>query len=290
MRRGLVPRTGFLYRFLVIALGAGILLSMLASLRADASRILPTLLSNAWEMKEVRAAGGPALPWVPGPARLKAVPNHLTKEPSQPANPAEDFQAGQQDSTDGQNPPGIYSPVAGADSQLRPSIGVDPGEPAVQEKSLPQTDIPTRLVIPSIDLDAPVVLARTLTIKIGGREFQQWKAPDGYAVGWHDSTALLGQPGNTVLNGHHNIDGKVFERLVDVNPGDLIIVYGAHRTYLYEITNKMILPEKYQELDVRMDNARWILPSDDERLTLVTCWPATSNTHRLIIVARPLGS
>jgi sortase A len=51
----------------------------------------------------------------------------------------------------------------------------------------------------------------------------------------------------------------------------------------------MILPEKYQEIDVRMDNARWILPSDDERLTLVTCWPATSNTHRLIIVARPLG-
>jgi sortase (surface protein transpeptidase) len=26
--------------------------------------------------------------------------------------------------------------------------------------------------------------------------------------------------------------------------------------------------------------------TDDERLTLVTCWPADSNTHRLIIVAR----
>lgn len=40
-------------------------------------------------------------------------------------------------------------------------------------------------------------------------------------------------------------------------------------------------------VDVRMDNARWILPSTDERLTLVTCWPAKSNTHRLIIVASP---
>ena len=37
-----------------------------------------------------------------------------------------------------------------------------------------------------------------------------------------------------------------------------------------------------------MENAAWIMPSEDERLTLVTCWPYTSNTHRLIIVARPV--
>jgi sortase A len=160
-----------------------------------------------------------------------------------------------------------------------PSIAHEPAAP----------DIPTRLVIPTIELDAPIEPAKITTQKVGGEEYEQWQAPDEFAAGWHEDSAMLGQPGNTVLNGHHNIYGKVFGRLVDLNPGDLIIVFGKQRAFIYQITNKMILPEKYQEIDVRMDNARWILPSDDERLTLVTCWPATSNTHRLIIVARPLG-
>lgn len=51
----------------------------------------------------------------------------------------------------------------------------------------------------------------------------------------------------------------------------------------------MILPERDADLQTRLENARWIQPSQDERLTLVTCWPANSNTHRLIIVARPVG-
>ena len=29
-------------------------------------------------------------------------------------------------------------------------------------------------------------------------------------------------------------------------------------------------------------------PTTDERITLITCWPYTSNTHRLIIVAKPI--
>jgi sortase A len=124
-------------------------------------------------------------------------------------------------------------------------------------------------------------------IKVAG--FQQWKSPTA-GGGWHESSALLGQPGNTVMNGHHNIYGKVFARLVDLEPGDLITVYGAQQAYVYEVANKMLLREKYQDLDVRMDNARWILPSEDERLTLITCWPPETNTHRLIIVARPLGT
>jgi sortase A len=40
-------------------------------------------------------------------------------------------------------------------------------------------------------------------------------------------------------------------------------------------------------LEIRMANAEWLGGTDDERLTLVTCWPQKSNTHRLIIVARP---
>jgi len=151
-------------------------------------------------------------------------------------------------------------------------------------------NIPTRLEIPSIGLDAPIIPAKPAEVNVGGSIFEQYKAPDEFAVGWHSTSAWLGSIGNTVLNGHHNINGKVFENLHNVVPGDEIIVSGGDLNYTYIVVNVMILPERNVDLSVRLENARWILPSTDERLTLITCWPATSNTHRLIVVAQPLGT
>ena len=153
---------------------------------------------------------------------------------------------------------------------------------------IPPPQVPVRIVIPSIDLNAPVVPAPVDFETIAGKEFLQWFVPDEFAVGWHTTSAMLGETGNTVLNGHHNVFGEVFGSLVDVTEGDMIWVESDHYRYSYQITNKMILPEKYEQLDVRMNNAQWILPTIDERLTLISCWPYESNTHRLIIVAIPL--
>ena len=152
-----------------------------------------------------------------------------------------------------------------------------------------QPELPVRLVIPSIDLSAPVVPAPVDFESVAGKEFLRWFVPEKYAVGWHTTSAMLGQTGNTVLNGHHNAYGEVFVSLENVTEGDLIWVESDHTRYIYQITNKMILPEKYEQLDVRMNNAQWILPSIDERLTLISCWPYETNTHRLIVVARPLS-
>ncbi|MGB5844756.1 MAG: sortase [Anaerolineales bacterium] len=153
---------------------------------------------------------------------------------------------------------------------------------------IPPPQVPVRIVIPSIDLNAPVVPAPVDFETIAGKEFLQWYVPDEFAVGWHTTSAMLGETGNTVLNGHHNVFGEVFGSLVNVTEGDIIWVESDHYRYSYQITNKMILPEKYEQLDVRMNNAQWILPTIDERLTLISCWPYESNTHRLIIVATPL--
>lgn len=150
-------------------------------------------------------------------------------------------------------------------------------------------EVPVRILIPSIDLDAPVIPAPVNFEKLAGKEFLQWYVPDQFASGWHTTSAMLGETGNTVLNGHHNAFGEVFISLVDVTEGDIIWVESAQSRFKYQITNKMILPEKYEQLDVRMNNAQWILPSIDERLTLITCWPYETNTHRLIVVARPTG-
>lgn len=145
--------------------------------------------------------------------------------------------------------------------------------------------IPDRIVIEKIALDAPVILATEDKVSIASEEYLQYLAPDAFAAGWHPNSAPLGAVGNTVINGHHNVHGKVFGRLVDLVPGDRITVFSGTTSYTFQVANVLILPERDADLATRLENARWIEPSHDIRLTLVTCWPEYSNTHRLIIVA-----
>jgi sortase A len=149
--------------------------------------------------------------------------------------------------------------------------------------------VPDRIVIPAIQLDAPVVSTTLRTIAYLGKNYPQWKVPDFFAAGWAPTSASLGVMSNTVLFGHHNTEGEVFAHLVDLQLDDLLILYSGEREFAYIVALKMILPERNQPVDIRLQNARWILPSSDERLTLLTCWPYVSNTHRLIIVAIPIS-
>jgi LPXTG-site transpeptidase (sortase) family protein len=181
----------------------------------------------------------------------------------------------------------IIAPVTGAGM---PS-GTAPTLEAISQDTAPVVQVtglfPDRLVIPSIYLDAPIVPVHYKEIDSGGDIYHQWRVPAEFAVGWQDESALLGLPGNTVLNGHHNAYGMVFKNLIKLNIGDVIIVYSNGVEFRYVVAAKMLLPERGQTLATRLENARWIQPSLDERLTLVTCWPAESNTHRVIIVAFP---
>jgi LPXTG-site transpeptidase (sortase) family protein len=150
---------------------------------------------------------------------------------------------------------------------------------------------PARILIPTIDLVAPVSPISLEAISSNGQTYYQWPVPNEFRAGWHDNSARLGQPGNTVLNGHHNIYGQVFRHLVDLEAGDEIILEdGTGQTYTYYVVQKEIFPERGQPLAVRLENARWMDSSDDERLTLVTCWPFTDNSHRLVVVALPTTS
>jgi sortase A len=98
----------------------------------------------------------------------------------------------------------------------------------------------------------------------------------------------LGIPGNTVLNGHHNIKGEVFRDLYRVQVGDEIDVFSGDQEFKYVVVYTAVLPERNQPLDVRLANAEWIQPTEDERITLITCWPHESNTHRVVVVAVPM--
>lgn len=148
--------------------------------------------------------------------------------------------------------------------------------------------IPNKLVIPKIQLDVPIDAVGYKSVELNGKTYEQWFAPNTRVVGWHQTSALLGDPGNTVLNGHHNIFGEVFRDLFKLEVGDRIRIESGQRVFEYVVGTKLIVPEKYQPIETRLENARWILPSKDERITLVTCWPYESNTHRVIVVAVPV--
>jgi sortase A len=146
---------------------------------------------------------------------------------------------------------------------------------------------PTRIVIPEIGVDAPVVAISLQPAEVDGQTQAVWPVPAAYAAGWHDTSAPLGVPGNTVLNGHNTTNGEVFRDLYTLEIGAAITVYADDIAYTYAISEILILPEADQPLEVRLENARYILPTGDERLTLVTCHPYGSLRYRLIVIAHP---
>jgi LPXTG-site transpeptidase (sortase) family protein len=144
--------------------------------------------------------------------------------------------------------------------------------------------IPTRIVISAIKLDTAVT-------PVGLHQVDgnlTWDVPNYFAAGWLNKSAVLGQAGNTVFDGHHNILGKVFANLKDLKQGDRIQVYAGTQEFDYQVADLHNLPERDQPLEVRIQNAKWIQSTTDERITLVTCWPPDNNTNRLIIVAKPI--
>lgn len=163
--------------------------------------------------------------------------------------------------------------------------------PPVAVKPHPVNDdtghLPDRLEIPAIDVDIPVVeLGWSEQEDFAGRIFSEWDVA-AYAAGWHKNSALPGERGNVVMSGHNNILGAVFRELDQLKKGDAITVWVGTTVYNYAVDQIVVLPDKSVSEEQRIANTRWISDSDDDRLTLVSCWPRNNNTHRIVVVARP---
>jgi sortase A len=180
------------------------------------------------------------------------------------------------------------SPGRSANLFITPTASPSPPPPSPSPSATLMPRLPARIEIPSIHLEAPIQEVWLGQVAIGGEVYSQWQVPSGRTVGWHQGSARLGEVGNTVLNGHHNVEGRVFEDLIAVQAGDGLILAapdGFRREYT--VVQTMLLPEEGRPLEERLENARWLLPSSDERITLVTCWPPDGRTHRLLVVALP---
>jgi sortase A len=175
-----------------------------------------------------------------------------------------------------------------APTPVPPVVAPQPAPQPAEPSTIPQNNlVPTHLVIESVGIDSKIIAVGWNVIEKDSHEYSIWQVAD-YAVGWHKTTAMLGQPGNSVMAGHHNVNGEVFRDLVNVEVGDRVVAYAGGERFEYEVELKTIVKEKGEPIEVRRRNAEWIAPTDDERLTFVTCWPYTNNTHRVIVVAKPI--
>lgn len=152
---------------------------------------------------------------------------------------------------------------------------------------IPAHSPPERISAPNIGLDAPVSRTKWTVVNHEGQQTSTWVVPDN-AAGWHENSNLPGHGGNIVLSGHHNLGVEVFRNLIDLKQGNEIILEADGRSYHYMVTDRFILPERNVSEEQRSQNAQWIMQTVDEQVTLVTCWPYNDNTHRLIVVAKPM--
>lgn len=148
-----------------------------------------------------------------------------------------------------------------------------------------------RIDIPRIEVDRKVIEVGWYLEDRGGQQVAVWEVAK-YKVGHHTGSANPGQGGNIVLAGHSGGNAYPFNDLFYLKPGELIVVWSKGIQYHYVISERLVLDEigPNVTLDQRIRNARYIEPTDQEMVTLVTCWPLTGAdkfNQRVVIRALP---
>lgn len=134
------------------------------------------------------------------------------------------------------------------------------------------------LLIPSLGLESQLEQA-----PIVGRQWDVTKLREN--VAHLEGTAYPGEPGNTVLAGHITIPDAgwgPFQELETLEIGHLVFIrIGETETYTYEVVDEFVVPGTAIEI---------AYPTEDERLTLITCtgWNGDLETYtdRFVVVAR----
>ncbi len=164
-------------------------------------------------------------------------------------------------------------PPATATSQVEASF---PGSP------------PRRIVSPAIELDAPVVEMGWRVVARDEQLVSEWNMPEQEAA-WHKNSAWPGQGSNVVISGHNaSAGGQVFARLDDLQLGDEITLWtDLDQSQPYQVIEKNVVRTFAMSAEAKEYLLTITQPTDHEQLTLITCWPSWSNTHRLIVIAQP---
>jgi LPXTG-site transpeptidase (sortase) family protein len=135
---------------------------------------------------------------------------------------------------------------------------------------------------------------RSDIIEVGLEEDGTLAAPgDWYVAGWYEKSAMPGQNGNMVLDGHFDTSSgspAAFYQLKNVQKGDNVVVYDeAGRSYTY-----LVVETLYVDVDDPSRLKIFESSKDKPIITLITCsgvWLSGDLTYskRLIVKGELIG-
>jgi LPXTG-site transpeptidase (sortase) family protein len=172
-----------------------------------------------------------------------------------------------------------------------PVLGLPPATPLPTFTPLP-TATPivkpppaVRLYIPTIGLNTSIQESPfTLETDPWGEPYLLWGSVPNAAA--HISAS--GNPGegtNIVLLGHNNMEGAVFRDLPLLQTGDDLTLVTDQAMHHYRVKDRQILLVAGREPEFEAELASFLALTRSEQVTLISCWPDYSNTHRIIVVA-----
>jgi len=155
-------------------------------------------------------------------------------------------------------------------STTTPTAPGQSAPPTTGPQPVPSGEAIAEIRIPRIGVDQFVVQG----VSVGDLK----KGP-----GHYPTTPMPGHQGNSAIAGHRTTYGAPFGRLDELKAGDEIRITtrdSGALPYLYTVESmKSVNPGELQVLDQTLD----------ARLTLTTCTPKYSASHRLIVVAKLVG-
>jgi LPXTG-site transpeptidase (sortase) family protein len=164
-----------------------------------------------------------------------------------------------------------------------PAEEIVPKSPVLQDnfaRNIISPSLPTRLIIPSLEVDAKVQ-------QVGITKKGNMATPNNFTdVGWYKYGAIPGNKGSAVIAGH--VDNGialpgVFKNLKNIKIGDEILVESETGTIKFLVTKLDIY-----DFDAKVDSI--FNQKDDYLLRLITCtgtWVPQYKTHdkRLVVTA-----
>jgi LPXTG-site transpeptidase (sortase) family protein len=164
-----------------------------------------------------------------------------------------------------------FKPIAASP----PASGVMPSSLPAVTGDLPSPPPLVRLLIPALQIDAPIVALGT------GRDGAMQSPASPFAVAWYDFSALPGEGSNIVIAGHAeypNHGPALFHDLSFIQAGDQVqLVLPDHTTATYSVTSA----ETYDAASAPVDAITGATTA--EVVTLIVTSAPEDATKRLVV-------
>ncbi len=170
-----------------------------------------------------------------------------------------------------------YARAADGSLQVRAEpVGTRQGVPLLAgAERIARPDRATWIAAPELGIDAAV--AEAGLVMRGGAP--TWEVVAN-AAAHYSGSAMPGENGNVVIAGHLSTplsrQGAVFRKLPQAKVGQVIYVWAGDVRHTYTVDSVRVVSPKRTDV---------MAPTDEPRLTLITCYPDVTFKERLVVTA-----